>query len=338
MARLSTLLVLTLATAACGDTMVDETGPDAGGNADIDAGDAPDTTAPTIVSITPANGATGIRDDATVVFVFSEPMDQLSVQNSLDTSDLGGVSFEWTNGGATLTITPDLPLAYAEGAGNDPDATTATRYAVVLGTGATDEAGNNVEVGAETRFDTLKSMTTTLGRDNDLTAAGTPTGVITDDDDFLYIGDDDDGGTASAYRSYITMDLAPLPTTAVAIVSARLRGTQLAEIGNPYGALGSSTGVLIDHGSFTLEDANAANAAFNLTPLAATGVFANTGDTALSIDVTSEVTDDLANRAARSQRSQYRLRFTGFTNLDDTADYVLIGRTDLALDVVYLAP
>lgn len=308
-------------------------------NEEADAGNVTgDTTPPAVVSISPADGSTGARADAEVVIVFSEPMDQLSVQNSLDTSDLGGVTFAWSNGGATLTITPDNPLEYAEGTGNDPAQTDAKQYTVILGTGATDEAGNPIEAGAQTIFTTLKSMTTTLGRVNALTGAGTPTGVTTDGDDFLYVGDDDLEGTASAYRGYITVDLSALPSTTVEVASATLKGYQLHENADPYGVLGNGTGLLLEHASFTLGSAAADNAAFNSEPLSAVGVFANTGDTDLSIDVTAQVRDDVTNRVARSDRSQYRLRFATFTNLDATANYVLISRDELTLDVVYLAP
>jgi hypothetical protein len=324
-------------TAACGGAGADS--PDGGGDdGDGDGGGGDDTTAPTVVSVSPASGAAGVREDATVVFVFSEPMDQLSVQNSVDTSALGGVTFAWSDGGTTLTITPDAPLAYAEGAGNDPDATAAIQYDVTVGTGGADEAGNVLAVGAQTVFTTLKSMSTTFGRDNALTGAGTPDGVTTDADDFCYVGDDALGAAAKGYRGYITMDLAALPATAVEIVSATLEGAQLAEIGNPYGALADSAGLILEHAVFTLGDSNADNAAFNGTPLSQVGTFADAGDTNLSVDVTPQVQDDLAHRGERSSRSQYRLRFSQFTNLDATADYVLIGRDELALDVVYLVP
>jgi hypothetical protein len=328
-------------TIACGDVGTnDPAGPDAG--ADIeqpDGGDnTADNTAPTVLSVTPADAANGIRANARVVFEFSEPMDQLSVQNSIDTSDLGGVTFAWSDNSTVLTITPDSPLQYAEGKGVNPGDTVAKKYTVVIGTGATDEAGNNLESGAQTTFSTLKAIETTFGRDNALTGAGNHVEVVTDADDFIYVGDDALEGLASAYRGYITMDMSLLPTTAVDIVAAKLESKQLAELGTPYAVLGSGTGVIMEHGTFMLGDSNSDNAAFNMTPLSEVGVFANKGDTDLAINVTTEVKDDLANRAARNSRSQYRLRFSTFTNLDAVANYVLIDRDSLALTVIYLAP
>lgn len=333
MKRLIGLSAIALLAAACGDVASDvDPGPDAGPI------DEEDTTPPEIVSIIPADGAIGVRADAVVTIAFSEPMDRLSVQNSLDTSDLGGVTFTWSDGNATLTIEPNDPLAYAEGTGNVPADTTANQFAVILGTGAADEAGNTVESGTQVTFSTLKQMTSTFGRDNALTGAGTPGGVTTDADDFVYVGDDAMGAAAAGYRGYVTMDLTLLPDTAEDIVWARLRGNQLAEIGNPYGALGATTGVILEHTVFTLGTQLEANAAFNQSPLSEVGVFANAGETTLTIEVSEQVRDDLANRATRNSRSQYRLRFSEFTNLDNVADYVLIGRDELELELVYLAP
>lgn len=332
MKTLIRLSAVALLAGACGDVVSDvDQGADAGPIEE-------DTTPPEIVSIIPADGAIGVRADAVVTIAFSEPMDRLAVQNSLDTSDLGGVTFTWTDGNATLTIEPNDPLAYVEGTGNVPGDTAAKQHTVIIGTGATDEAGNGLEAGIQVAFSTLKSMTTSFGRDNALTGAGTPNGLITDADDFLYVGDDAMGAAAAGYRGYITMDMTLLPDTAVDVVWARLRGVQLAELGNPYGALGDSTGVILEHAVFALGTAAEDNAAFNLTPMSQAGVFANPGETTLTLDVSAQVRDDLQNRAARNHRSQYRLRFGEFTNLDDTADYVLLGRDELALEVVYLAP
>lgn len=328
---------MTVLMAACGggggsEGDDDPAGPDAG------MGVEPDTTAPTVLAISPVDGAGGVRADTVVVIEFSEPMDQLSVQNSVDTSDLGGVTFAWSDGGATLTITPDEPLVYATGEGLNPGSVWPNRYVVTLGTGAADEAGNALAAGEQTSFTTLKAMTTSFSRDNTLTGAGTPGGVTTDADDFLYIGDDALGGASSGYRGYITIDLEALPASAVGIASATLRGYQLAEINMPYAALGGGTGVILDHATFMLGSEAQDNAAFNLTPHSQVGVFATAGALELAIDVTAQVQDDLANRATRSSRSQYRLRLSSFTNLDATANYLLIGRDELSLEVVYLAP
>ena len=101
-------LLLTMLLAACGSTSPAEDmempEPDAGVGVPEE-----DTTAPTVFSMSPANGSIGVREDAVLVIEFSEPMDQLSVQNSLDTTDFAGIQFDWTNDSRTLTVTPDDP-------------------------------------------------------------------------------------------------------------------------------------------------------------------------------------------------------------------------------------
>jgi hypothetical protein len=331
---LATCLALTLSIGCSSDP---ESAPLPSGMDASDAGPeggtppAPDTTAPTVLSITPADGATGVRADAIVVVKFSEPMDRLSVLDTLASSSLGAVTFDWSDGGATLTIKPVAPLAYAAGTGNDPATVEAKQYVVTLGTGAKDEAGNLVGAGAQTIFKTLKRLSSRLPRKNDLTGTATALSAVGDDDDFLQIGD-----TASnvAYRGFISLDLAGLPASAIEITSATLHGAQLFEGPGAYDKLGSGKGVLLDHGAFSSVGATA----FALTPLSSAGEFAKESQTALTADVTAQVNDDLANRSARGNVSQYRLRFTVESNNDGTLDQVFIGRDELALDVEYLAP
>jgi hypothetical protein len=337
MNKLAALFAISLAAACAGgdpamdmdDPIIDDPGVD---------DPTVDTTPPTIQSISPADGASGIHRDATVTIAFSEAMDQLSVQNSLDAADLGAVSFEWNAEGTTMRIVPAVALEYAEGTGTDPSVTPGIIYGVVLGTGATDAAGNAVTVGIQSNFTTLKRITHTLVRDNEQTGAGTPSGVTTDDNDFLTVGDDDAGGLANGYRGYITMDMSPLPESALEVESATLRGHQMFVSGDPYEALGNGNGLIIDHGIFELGANGNENSAFNLDPLSTVGELAQADDLALSIDVSSQVNDDLQNRVARLDRSQYRLRFDGFSNLDNVEDAAFIGRNELAIEVVYIAP
>ncbi len=344
--------LLTLSLAACGGSDGNTSNNNSTDNTNNNNNDngsggdtTKDTTAPTVVSITPADGATGVRSDAVIVVEFTEPMDRLSVQDGLDTSDLGGVQFSWSDDGTTVTIAPDAPLDYADGFGINPEGTEAKQYQVTVRAGCTDEAGNSLASDVQSTFSTLKSITAGFERDNGLTGSGTPEGIVTTDTGPIKVGDDGNGGISNALRGYITIDLSPLPDTAVEIVSATLADTQSVESNNPYTALGDGTGLLIDHVSYTVATGdfatitgNEANAAFNTTPLAELGVFANSGDTDLSMDVTSQVQDDFAHRVERSNRSQYRLRFSTYTDLDDLANAVYLVRNDVALKVVYLAP
>ncbi len=292
--------------------------------------DPGDAEAPYVVSVTPANGAIGVRADASVIFEFSEPMDRYSVEHNLLSDDLGLTFADWNEAGDALTLTPKEPLSYVTGEGVAPGALSANRYHVVLGTGATDLAGSGIVSGAETVFETLKELTTTLERDNMLTGTATAARQVSDSDDFLDVGDDDND---EGHRSFVSFDLAMLPWGSVEVVEATLTATQISEaIGQPYVELG--TAVIIDQVIFDALD----NGAFNTDPLSEVGDFAVSGDVELAIDVTPEVHDDLVNRLDRADLSQFRLRFETINNEDGGADQVLIGREDLLLSVTYLVP
>jgi hypothetical protein len=312
-------LLLLLACAAGDDTAApDDTATDT----------APDTTAPTVVSISPAYGATGVTLDAVVVIVFSEAMDPASVDAALLTTALGDAAASWNDAGDTLTLTP-TSLTYAEGKGLDPNSVTANRYGVTLGSGATDLAGNPLPVGTETEFTTLKRLGETFGLANDLTGTATAEKVVSDADSLLAVGDDPDD---IGYRSFVSFDLSALPWSAVEIEHAVVFGKILSEdVGTPYKDLGD---LIIESGTFRAMD----NAAYNLTPLHDGVELAETGDVDLELEVTGWVEDDRANKEDRGYRSQYRVRFEDITDLDGEADAVFFSRDDWALAVTYLVP
>jgi predicted small secreted protein len=318
----STYLALaSLFLTACGTTAGD-------GDLDMpDAGDE-DTTSPSVVSASPADGATGVRGDVEVVFVFSEPMDTASVEGTLDAGDLGDVTLRWNADGDTLTITPDAPLLYAEGTGTDLAAVTALQYAVVIGTGALDLAGNPITAGHQTIFETLRHMDAVFELDLALTGSVSPLDALAEGDT-IGVGDTNDN---VAYYGFFTFDLATLPPSAIEITAATFSTRQLGAIGFPYTVLGDR--LKIEHLSFGALD----NAAFNAAPRAALGDFAELDQVTIGHDVTVAAEDDRAQRAARTDRSQYRLRFEAATNADSAADFVGISRDLSELQVSYLAP
>jgi hypothetical protein len=320
---------------ACGGTdapgdQVDDT-PDAGG-------DVSDTTAPRVLSTSPETGATGLANDVAVSITFSEAMDQASVEGTLDTSDLGPVTMSWNAAGDTLTMTPNQPLAYAQGIGDDPSSVTAERYVVTMGSAALDLAGNPLGAGIQISFDTLKEMSLTVDLDDQLSRTMTPSELRFQGDDPLVIGDD---AADQGLRSTITMDLSPVPASALAISSATLATRQ--QVGDlsgaPFDDLGDS--VLLDHVVFAgLASEQQINAAFNTSQvaLAAHSQFCVTGQVVIEYDVTADVDDDLQNRGLRLDRSQFLLYFATATDLDGAVDRAVISRDLLELQVKYLAP
>jgi hypothetical protein len=285
-----------------------------------------DTTPPTILSMSPANGAVGVREDEPVVITFSEPMDRGSVEGTLFAASLGDVTLKWNEAGDVLTIVPDEPLPYAQGIGDDPDEVTALHYYVVVGTGARDLAGNQIVVGAETTFWTMKRMETVYKADEDLS-------VFTDENGWvepgynLWVGDN---SLDLEGRAIFTFSLAGFPEAAAEIVHAQFATRQVSVNGTPYG-LG---------GKMKIAHIAAADllSAFDAPVLAELGDFCEAGQVVIQHDVTAAVEDDLAHRADRGDRSQYRLYFPGGTNGNGEPDAAAISRTLAELTVAYLAP
>ena len=88
---------------------------------------APDTTAPTVTPVSPANGATNVPVTTTISATFSEAMNQASAETAFSVDGVAG-TFSWV--GNTMTFTPTANLA------------SDTTYTVTIGTGAQDLAGN----------------------------------------------------------------------------------------------------------------------------------------------------------------------------------------------------
>lgn len=316
-----------LALAACGG-VGSKTGDDVG----PDAGSTPDTTAPTVVSMSPSDGATGVAAGAVLKIVFSEPMDQASVENALSSSPLdpGDAMLSWNAAGDTLSITPNQPLLRGEGVGADPGSVMPIAYELKVGTGATDVAGNHLAAEAAVAFTTEKKMSLTIPPVDAMTRTMNNSGGIAAEASNLILGD---GAAADFYtRTLLTFDLAPLPGSLIAIESASLGARQLAPVGTPYTDLGALT---VDHLLFTTIDA----AAFDAAALASMGSLStNPTLETKSADVTAAVIDDYASFAARDGHSQFRLRFAQNTDGQGDADIAQFAYATIGLVVIYTAP
>ncbi|HWE44026.1 MAG TPA: Ig-like domain-containing protein, partial [Gemmatimonadaceae bacterium] len=106
-----------------------------------------DRTAPTVVSVVPAQGATGVARTTTVTATFSEPVAAATV-----TATTFGVKATGTNTpvagslavtGPTVVFTPGAPLEFNR------------NYTITIGTGITDAAGNHLATVATSSFTTL---------------------------------------------------------------------------------------------------------------------------------------------------------------------------------------
>jgi hypothetical protein len=126
----------------------------------------------------------------------------------------------------------------------------------------------------------------------------------------------------------VTFDLGLLPDD-IAIESAELSGMQAGTEGSPYGLLGALKAYHLTYSLMT--DVN------TVAALATIGNFSESGTIeSKSIDVTANVMDDLANRNARNDYSQYRLQFD-VTAANGAYDRVIFTKSTFALNVAYIA-
>src|SRR5205807_8262146 len=102
-----------------------------------------DTTGPSVVGVSPANGLTGVPINAQVVVQFSEPVDVITT-NQVTLSSGGGtvnVIERITNANQTLTLVPVVPL--------NPN----TTYSISV-TGVRDFSGNALTAPSTITFTT----------------------------------------------------------------------------------------------------------------------------------------------------------------------------------------
>jgi hypothetical protein len=134
----------------------------------------PDTTPPTVVSTSPADGETNVSVNTILVIEFSEPIDPYSLEEGgiIMTPESGDGILTWTDGGTTLNFDPDDPLL------DD------TAYYIVIVEGAVrDFAGNPLSGSYSVAFTTGSSLPTggysgTIAGDPNSTAAANPEGAL----------------------------------------------------------------------------------------------------------------------------------------------------------------
>jgi hypothetical protein len=127
------------------------------------------TTAPKVVSITPAAGATGVSPAAPVVVKFSELMNAATITGSTIQLFAAGsttpVAATVTLAGSTATLTPSAPLQ------------TGTQYQVVVSGSITDSSGNALGSNVTSTFTTVASLTVTDTTSSDFGAGTTGPGT-----------------------------------------------------------------------------------------------------------------------------------------------------------------
>jgi hypothetical protein len=286
-----------------------------------------------VLSTVPANGAAGVKRDATLSIAFDVPMARSTVEAAFVLEDLDQVTpeFRWDAAGMLLNVVLDTPLVYATG--SDPAQVAARRYAYRIGAGARDVDGNAL---SETRvsFTTLRELGMQLSAQADAARTGNwrSDGVYGTDScaqagNQICIGDSSFGPNAS-YRGFASFDLSLLPAGTVELTQASFGLQILSQLGTPSAGLGA---LLLEHMSYGAIGPDAFLAASEAELGSVTTV--QPGAT-LALQVLSAARSDwLAQRP-----SQYRLRFATASDVDGATDLVFCSRSSASLSITYLLP
>jgi hypothetical protein len=293
----------------------------------------PDTTPPTILSVSPADGEAGVLEDAVVTIRFSEPMDPTATLLAYDSVriPLASSTKDWSEGDTVLTITPNAPLAYDDV--TDPTSDAAP-FELQIDDTAEDAAGNRLAADYSWSFTTLRRVTHTLAipTANVLSvveAGGLPVSCSrTNGVDQVELGyfDSTTFGLVNGYV-LLSLDLTQLPDDVFEWEAGALSAVLIT---------GTSHDIVVNDGVF-------------LPPSSATWITPEVGNNIgilvpyqtapgeFSIDVLPQLRDDYQERAARDSLSQYRLGFTSARG-GTSPDAVYLRCSGFAVDARYLAP
>ncbi len=272
-----------------------------------------DTTPPTIVSVTPNNGSTGVAKDAKIVIVFSEAMNEQATELAYQSTDMPAVTFTWAKGDTKLEIDPVGDLDYTPGG---------KLYSFKLKDTATDLAGNALAAFTSS-FTTFRELTRKLTSVAALDGYVTGGGFV-DTGSNLKIGD---GAANEQEKSFLSFDLSGFETDGLTvpdrITSATVRVFQDTQTGQPYDDLILANKNLVaahvDYGAIL----NAND--FNTLILHDLGdISTNTNrEYKTNSNGLESVRDDWANREARKNRSQFMLYFPLPTDSSNSSDLAI---------------
>ena len=284
----------------------------------------PDAAAPpAVVAVSPADGDTGVLEDARIVIEFSAPMNLAATEAAYQSPELpaAAVSMTWNGAGDTLTITPSDPLPYASG----DLSVAAETFTFSLMTSAADLAGNPLAEPLDVTFSTARNVAvevaavTDLGLSTHVRGDGSIADLATLDvgDAFLDPGE-------VFFRGLVTFDLSALPEI-FAVRTATFNAEQQTFAGDPYTNLGE---VHIHDAEFAQVSLAAAE-----SPGADLGVFSAdpTEELKTSVDIAGAVAAD-----ASTGRTQFLLKFSQDDNGDGTTDRLRIPTSTAFLDLELL--
>jgi hypothetical protein len=315
-------------------------GKDVAGNALTDrklfsfatTGPAPDTTPPTLLSVSPVHGAIGVAQNATITVTFSEPMDKASAQTAFAITSPPGFNtgvFDWNAAGTEMTFNPDTDFPYG------------TNVEWRVSTAAKDLSANTLESNVIGTFRAIRVNTVAL--DFDPLTSGSASSPDYWRNHVIYnlehVGDWEDNRQV---RLLIGFKLDALPEDLTRITSCRLKWYVTSRRGNPFGDLGRVVLERVYIGeAIAFSDVESTNpiakTQYESSALAPPILISSDQITTSGVfDVTSLVTLDWAERTNRNaKRSQFRFRFEAFTDNDSAADdlYSDVERTPKLADL-----
>jgi hypothetical protein len=291
--------------------------------------DPTDNTPPSIVSVSPEAGATGVRSNENIVITFSEAMDRATTEAAFESSELLPATFSWNGSSTVLTVNPVATLVYAEGAA---PSIPAREYMVTLTNTAEDRNGNQLADALTWSFHTLRRITHTIPIvwSNIL---GVHTSIGAHNDCMSPASQAHAGDLADNTAEYILVsaDISAMPAGAT-VESATLSGEQIGIQGDPY-ALGNLYAYATN-----VYPPSAAN--WGTTPISGSLVFS--GNATLerkTVDVSGVLPQHYAERVQRYNLSQYRVQFDPIqSNNDNAQDQAIFGCGSFSLTAVYTVP
>lgn len=319
--RRFTLLPLPLLLLACAPS---DGGDDTGSgtdtedtNDDTDTEDTEDDTveetededvAPTVVSMSPADGAAGVLPDATLTLTFNVAMDADSVEAALTSNVLGeGYTLAWP-APDQLVITPTDPLPVDS---YDPEALGA-EVDVALSQDALSADGVPMDGPYWASFRVARSFQMTLVRETARSGRIAGSGGFTDG--FVQVGDTSDNRT---YRSFLTFPMDEVPT--ILDVEQAVLLLDLDNItGTPWASLG-------DFQVHPLRFDAPTDGLYGAPTLigTVTGHIPGEAATMYNLDVTTLLEVAVADRSETDDVVQLRLAFQDATDDDSGVDGVI---------------
>jgi hypothetical protein len=309
----------------------DESGGESGDNAGGEGGSVgPDTRPPTVVSVSPADGAMGVRANTNLVVTFSEPMDRVSTQAAYQSADIptSGVTFSWNSASTVLTINPNTDLRYADGDNLDVAAQT---FAAAITDTAEDRAGNQLASDFDWRFRTLRRIAQVFsgGTLYEIRSGrATPRVGCSTGTNWLFVGDNTNNGGSFLLLAH---DISELPVGIVELESATLSAEQDEGGEEGYAALGP---LLTYHMAASPPESTTWTTQY-LSIIGALSTDAEPG--IKSISVLAALADDYAHASERGHLSQYRIGFEQISNANSQAETVPIICNDFNLNNFPLA-